>query len=76
MPHDIPNPLPRRLNFGCGYIRPGYLNVDFIERHGSDLLADVTSLPSDRLHSRDIGTPSCERRVDCPRRPHARWIDV
>jgi hypothetical protein len=43
---DLPDPLPRRLNLGCGYdIRPGYLNVDFVERHGPDLLADVTSLP-------------------------------
>jgi SAM-dependent methyltransferase len=42
----LPTPLPRRINLGCGYdIRPGYLNVDFVERHGPDLLADVTSLP-------------------------------
>ncbi|HYP82112.1 class I SAM-dependent methyltransferase [Variovorax sp.] len=36
---------PKRLNLGCGYdVRPGYLNVDLHERHGPDLVADVTSL--------------------------------
>lgn len=43
--------LPKRMNVGCGYdVRPGYLNVDLHERHGPDLVADVTSLsmlPSD-----------------------------
>ncbi|WP_051469624.1 methyltransferase domain-containing protein [Chelativorans sp. J32] len=38
--------LPRKANLGCGYdIRPGYLNVDLYERHGPDLVADVTDLP-------------------------------
>jgi hypothetical protein len=46
MPCNLPNPLPRRLNLGCGYdIRPGYLNVDFVERHAPDFVADVTNLP-------------------------------
>jgi hypothetical protein len=36
---------PRKLNLGCGYDhRPGYLNVDFVERHHPDLLADVRDL--------------------------------
>lgn len=36
---------PKRLNLGCGYdVRPGFLNVDLHERHGPDLVADVTSL--------------------------------
>jgi|SRR5581483_8926282 len=42
---------PRKLNLGCGYdVRPGYLNVDFVERHQPDLVADVrdlSALPSD-----------------------------
>lgn len=42
----LPEPLPRRLNLGCGYdIREGYLNVDLHDAHGPDLAADVTSLP-------------------------------
>lgn len=46
MTHSLPNPLPRRVNLGCGYdIRPDYLNVDFIERHGPDIISDVTCLP-------------------------------
>jgi predicted SAM-dependent methyltransferase len=43
--------MPDKLNIGCGYdIRPGYLNVDLHERHGPDLVADITDLnmlPSD-----------------------------
>ena len=36
---------PKRLNLGCGYdIREGYLNVDLHERHGPDLVADITNL--------------------------------
>ncbi len=36
---------PRYLNLGCGYdIRPGYLNVDFQERHNPDLMADIRLL--------------------------------
>jgi predicted SAM-dependent methyltransferase len=43
---QLPDPMPRRINVGCGYdVRPGYLNVDFVARHNPDLLADVTSLP-------------------------------
>ena len=42
---------PRRVNLGCGYDRrPGYLNVDFVERHEPDVVADVRDLsvlPSD-----------------------------
>lgn len=35
-----------RLNLGCGNDhRDGYLNVDFLERHRPDLVADVLSLP-------------------------------
>lgn len=37
---------PRKLNLGCGWDkRDGYLNVDFAEWHGPDLLADVRDLP-------------------------------
>lgn len=36
---------PAHLNLGCGYDhREGYLNVDFLERHQPDLLADVREL--------------------------------
>ena len=42
---------PRRANLGCGYDRrEGYLNVDFVERHEPDVVADVrdlSMLPSD-----------------------------
>src|SRR5579863_3785524 len=42
----LPTPLPRRLNLGCGYdIRPAFLNVDLMEHHHPDLVADITNLP-------------------------------
>ena len=45
-PPDLPHPLPRRLNVGCGYDkRPGFLNVDLHARHAPDLVADVTCMP-------------------------------
>lgn len=35
-----------RINLGCGHDhRAGYLNVDFLERHKPDLVADVLRLP-------------------------------
>ncbi len=38
--------FPNRLNLGCGWdVRDGYLNVDFIEEHKPNLLADVLDLP-------------------------------
>ncbi len=41
----LPTPLPRRINIGCGYdVRPGWLNVDSVARHGPDLIADATDL--------------------------------
>lgn len=41
----LPEPLPRRLNVGCGYdIRPGYLNVDSGDWHKPDFIADITDL--------------------------------
>ena len=47
-----PADYPNRLNLGCGYDkREGYLNVDFMEFHEPDLVADVrrlSMLPSDR----------------------------
>jgi Methyltransferase domain len=43
---DLPSPLPRRLNLGCGWDhREGYLNVDCYERHQPDLIADISNLP-------------------------------
>jgi SAM-dependent methyltransferase len=43
---DLPSPLPRRLNLGCGWDhRDGYLNVDCYERHQPDLIADISNLP-------------------------------
>jgi SAM-dependent methyltransferase len=42
----LPDPLPARLNVGCGWDRrPGYLNVDLHAFHEPDLVADATSLP-------------------------------
>ncbi|MET3806928.1 SAM-dependent methyltransferase [Nakamurella sp. UYEF19] len=42
---------PRRLNLGCGFdLRDGFLNVDFQDFHGPDLVGDVRDLamlPSD-----------------------------
>jgi SAM-dependent methyltransferase len=36
---------PRKVNVGCGWDRrDGYLNVDFIEGHAPDLVADVREL--------------------------------
>ncbi len=36
---------PNKVNLGCGFDhRVGYLNVDFLEAHGPDLLADVRHL--------------------------------
>jgi predicted SAM-dependent methyltransferase len=46
IPPPLPDPLPRRLNVGCGYDRrEGYLNVDLQAVHKPDLVADVTALP-------------------------------
>ncbi len=43
--HTLPNPLPTRLNVGCGYdIRPHFLNVDNGDWHSPDLVADITNL--------------------------------
>ncbi|GJE43735.1 DUF4214 domain-containing protein [Methylobacterium soli] len=42
----LPDPLPTRLNVGCGYdIRPSFLNVDNGDWHSPDLVADITDLP-------------------------------
>jgi len=42
----LPNPLPTRINIGCGYdVRAGYLNVDLQPKHNPDLVADATHLP-------------------------------
>lgn len=41
----LPEPLPRRLNVGCGYdIREGFLNIDSGDRHNPDYITDVTDL--------------------------------
>jgi predicted SAM-dependent methyltransferase len=41
----LPDPLPRRLNLGCGWDkRDGYLNVDLHGFHDPDLVADVRDL--------------------------------
>lgn len=38
--------MPKKANLGCGYdVQEGYLNVDLHERHGPDLVADVSELP-------------------------------
>jgi hypothetical protein len=40
-----PTEWPRRLNLGCGWDRRvGYLNVDFLDYHHPDLVADVRDL--------------------------------
>lgn len=40
-----PGEHPRRVNLGCGWDRrDGYLNVDFLEVHEPDLVADVRDL--------------------------------
>lgn len=45
-PPALPDPLPARLNLGCGWDkRPGWLNVDLFDFHVPDLVADVTNLP-------------------------------
>lgn len=37
--------FPNRLNLGCGFdVRPDFLNVDFLEVHGPDLVGDVLDL--------------------------------
>lgn len=42
----FPDPLPRKINVGCGYDRrEGYLNVDLHAVHQPDLVADVVSMP-------------------------------
>jgi len=42
----ITDPLPRKLNLGCGFdYREGWLNVDLQSMHDPDLIADVTALP-------------------------------
>ncbi|HEY6942732.1 methyltransferase domain-containing protein [Dokdonella sp.] len=42
----LPDPLPRKINVGCGHDRrDGYLNIDFHSVHRPDLVADVTALP-------------------------------
>ncbi len=42
----LPDPLPRKINVGCGYdYRQGYLNVDLHAVYKPDLVADVTHLP-------------------------------
>ncbi len=41
-----PEVHPRKLNLGCGFdLREGYLNVDFQDFHGPDLVGDVRALP-------------------------------
>jgi hypothetical protein len=46
MPVDLLDPLPTRLNVGCGWDhRPGFLNVDLMPKHNPDLVADVTDMP-------------------------------
>lgn len=43
---QLPDPLPKRMNVGCGYdVRAGYLNVDLQPKHSPDLVADATHLP-------------------------------
>jgi SAM-dependent methyltransferase len=45
-PPELPQPLPRRLNVGCGYDkRPDFLNVDLQAFHEPDLVADATCMP-------------------------------
>lgn len=42
----LPDPLPTRMNVGCGYdTRAGYFNVDLQPKHNPDLVADATHLP-------------------------------
>ncbi|WP_132249395.1 class I SAM-dependent methyltransferase [Methylobacterium segetis] len=41
-----PDPIPDRLNVGCGHdIREGWLNVDSGDWHNPDMIADITDLP-------------------------------
>jgi hypothetical protein len=42
---ELPNPIPKNLNLGCGWDkRPGFLNVDLHSIHSPDLVADVCDL--------------------------------
>lgn len=39
-------PRPRKLNLGCGrYPKPGFLNVDWVQVPGVDLVHDLSRLP-------------------------------
>lgn len=46
MSAQLSQKYPKKINLGCGYdIRKDFLNVDLHERHGPDLVADITNLP-------------------------------
>lgn len=41
-----PSPRPQQLNLGCGrYPKPGFINVDWVDVPGVDVVHDLTRLP-------------------------------
>ena len=51
---------PRKLNLGCGFdYRPDFLNVDLLEEHDPDLIADIRALPLPSFYYEEILAQDC-----------------